>query len=155
MWRFLVLSHGVFVSILNMDNSIKTLLSIVCNSSLSDFESFVRGFEKRVGYKKGLHLRNPNLLYSMPNFSFSKLIPTTILFDKPIFKLYSYVVTSKILDNCCIHTTIHSCCFSNIRNFWSWNCRLLFRRWFFNFTFTKFITATIFNYSTIFKLYCN
>lgn len=31
MWHLLVLSHGVFVNISNGDNSIKTLLLIVCN----------------------------------------------------------------------------------------------------------------------------
>ena len=31
MWHFLVSSHGVFVNISNGDNSIKTLLSIMCN----------------------------------------------------------------------------------------------------------------------------
>jgi hypothetical protein len=45
MWRFLVLSHGVFISISNGDNSIKTLLLIVCN-----FEIVERGC--REGTKK-------------------------------------------------------------------------------------------------------
>ena len=46
-----------------MTNPTKTLFTKVCNSSLSVFESVVQGFEKGEGYKKGLHLRNPNVLY--------------------------------------------------------------------------------------------
>jgi len=45
MWYFLVSSHGVFVSISNGDNSIKTLLLIVCN-----FRAVERGC--REGIKK-------------------------------------------------------------------------------------------------------
>lgn len=37
-----------------MTNPTKTLFTKVCNSSLSVFESVVRGFEKREGYKKRL-----------------------------------------------------------------------------------------------------